>query len=810
MRCNQVRSNGRISQQSQSTTTHHSYHMKKLLLILAIIVTSIAPASATLHEADIESTLHSLRYDVQCRWDGLKVQIEHDNERVKELRKIAKAYDQSSRINQIMLFSTDRLAVQDLAYACKVCIDEYEKFKTEIVDSYASNKKHTHEWMRQDDSLRIVLNSIKQMKLKPQSVAEIKGIDSLLNLLDGYNVNHLKRMKALEPLFHKSWERIQESNKYATALYDEVRVEVVINSDNNIINILRDIKFYLKRIAYYSQLRYGLKFQGHGNYTSLWNLDGILATSSFFLHIFLVSAAIGLVLMLILKYIYRRKGQSVNIWSNFLMPTTVINALVWAYLEITNTNDLLAFSTHLFCGYSVVLAIITLALWLRLRGHRFVNILRCYLPILVISLSIMLCRAMVVPDDIINVFFCPFILLFVIWICIVGKTRASELQPADRNLLYVTIGVFIVAFFLGAFGYQFIGCMLIIFWFIQLEFIFGVMCLRHWVNRFAKWRNIDPANITQTWYVVFLQSVFLPSLWIWSVLYSLVMSAGLYALDDMMLHYCTMELAPSSDLHFNIILLLVIICMALVCNYIAKSIPKLLLYYYSNKGDGNYIGRINIFRNLFNFLIWSGFVVVTFLLFNISTSWIGYTVTGLAAGLGLASKGLLEDVFYGVLLLSGRIKVGDWIICEGVRGQIKSVSFLDTVLISVDGTVITMKNSQLFEKHYENLTLNHGWEMLHVKFSVEFDQDINNIRNILLEEFKELDCYDRTRPVTLHCYQIGESGLMLDFRPWILAADHIAVNARVTEFVYNTLKKHGISCAFTQYDVRLHNIEEKK
>ena len=60
-----------------------------------------------------------------------------------------------------------------------------------------------------------------------------------------------------------------------------------------------------------------------------------------------------------------------------------------------------------------------------------------------------------------------------------------------------------------------------------------------------------------------------------------------------------------------------------------------------------------------------------------------------------------------------RIKIGDLIVCDGIRGTVSSISYTSTMIDTVDGSVIAFQNSQLFTKNYKNMTRNHGYE-LHV------------------------------------------------------------------------------------------------
>ena len=56
--------------------------------------------------------------------------------------------------------------------------------------------------------------------------------------------------------------------------------------------------------------------------------------------------------------------------------------------------------------------------------------------------------------------------------------------------------------------------------------------------------------------------------------------------------------------------------------------------------------------------------------------------------------------------MTGRVKIGDLIVCDGIRGKVTSISYTSTMVTAMDGSVIAFTNSQLFTKNYQNMTRN--------------------------------------------------------------------------------------------------------
>ena len=112
-----------------------------------------------------------------------------------------------------------------------------------------------------------------------------------------------------------------------------------------------------------------------------------------------------------------------------------------------------------------------------------------------------------------------------------------------------------------------------------------------------------------------------------------------------------------------------------------------------------------MWRNVIQVLVWGAWALVTMNIFNINNTWIVAISAGLSTGVGFALKDILENIYYGISLMAGRIKVGDYISIDGTRGTVKSITYVSTMLEALDGSVIAFQNSQLFAKNYKNCLL---------------------------------------------------------------------------------------------------------
>ena len=113
-------------------------------------------------------------------------------------------------------------------------------------------------------------------------------------------------------------------------------------------------------------------------------------------------------------------------------------------------------------------------------------------------------------------------------------------------------------------------------------------------------------------------------------------------------------------------------------------------------------------------------------------------LAGLVTGMGFAMKDLLENFFYGISLMTGRLKVGDFIECDGIQGKVDSIGYQSTQILTLDGAIIAFLNSALFNKNFKNLTKNHEYEMVKIPVGIAYGSNVEEVRRILTEALEPL------------------------------------------------------------------------
>ena len=189
----------------------------------------------------------------------------------------------------------------------------------------------------------------------------------------------------------------------------------------------------------------------------------------------------------------------------------------------------------------------------------------------------------------------------------------------------------------------------------------------------------------------------------------------------------------------------------------------------------------------------------------------GLIAGGLSAGIGIALKDIINNFVYGIQLMGGRLRVGDWIECDGVRGAVTDINYQTTMIETVNNTNVSFLNAELFAKSFTNLTRNNSYEFTKVVVGVAYGTDFQKVREILesgLEVLKTKDAYGRdvvdpTYGIYIRFNDFGDSSVDVAVKQYVLVAERIGYIDRCKELVYKLLNENGITIPFPQRDVHM-------
>ncbi|TIH11722.1 mechanosensitive ion channel protein MscS [Marinifilum sp. JC120] len=136
---------------------------------------------------------------------------------------------------------------------------------------------------------------------------------------------------------------------------------------------------------------------------------------------------------------------------------------------------------------------------------------------------------------------------------------------------------------------------------------------------------------------------------------------------------------------------------------------------------------------LFLVMIWLLAMVMPFV-GQLPNTMISILIAISTAVVGIAARPLVENMISGIVIsFSKQLRVGDTLVIDGQYGTVEDISITHTKIKTWDWKRYIIPNSRMLNKEFTNLTLNDSLQWSYIEFSVSYDADIDEVREIALE-----------------------------------------------------------------------------
>ncbi len=106
----------------------------------------------------------------------------------------------------------------------------------------------------------------------------------------------------------------------------------------------------------------------------------------------------------------------------------------------------------------------------------------------------------------------------------------------------------------------------------------------------------------------------------------------------------------------------------------------------------------------------------------------------LGIGIGLGLQSVVHNFVSGIILLAERpVRVGDWIVTSAGEGLVKRINVRSTEIETFDGCSVIVPNSTLISEPVRNWTLGNTIGRVAVTVTVQYEQDAEAVRALLLK-----------------------------------------------------------------------------
>lgn len=782
---------------------------KRLYIIILLMVAFVQPSNAVLKEANLDTTLYMLRTELT----NYHIDLEKQNQAAKaqqlaviqELISIVKQADQ----NSIMLYSQRNGYIFDMTYACHEATEQFKKFKSKAVPFRQMIKKNNVEVAR-FDSLINYLYGMNTMFLSEEAQVN-RNVDLTLAVnIRRQLVEKQKQLQAYVQAYDRTDRKLQALNDYANRRYEDIQNSIFNNGGDNYLRILRNFSMNYKE----AKTSVTEKYKPVPGMMSQWDVRIIFILFGIIIFWGLISIFLNLFTIRIVITQLMKHGMFENRKESFMakrpcliMAMTVVTfAFILGIVRMAVTQNFVIMASQLLVEYSWLVGVILVSILLRVDNDKIKNTFRIYSPLMLVGFIVIVFRIILIPNDLVNLIFPPVLLFCALWQWNVIGRKHNQVLRTDKTYAFISLAVFGVSTIFAWTGFTLLAVQLIIWWTMQLTCVLTITCCEGWLSVYAKRKKLADKAITDKWLYRFIYKVLLPISGVLSFIISIYWAADVFNMSDTTWEIFNKDYIKTSNFTASLFSISEVACLYFLFNYINITSVDFMRHHFEKADPRSAASKIVMFKNVMQVIIWGIWLMIALNVFQVGKSWLLAIFAGLSTGLGFASKDILENIYYGVSLMMGRVKVGDYIICDGTRGKVSSISYTSTMLEATDGSVIAFQNSQLFSKNYKNMTKNHGYELDILEVGIAYGSNVKEVKQILIEALMKLDCIYQDKGVKVLLKSFDDSCITLRIVVWVNVLTQAIDDATIMECIYDTLNDHNIEIPFPQREITIKQV----
>ena len=531
------------------------------------------------------------------------------------------------------------------------------------------------------------------------------------------------------------------------------------------------------------------------------------------------------------EWFFQHKGMVIALLGDILF-----SLFLFASAQLSE-NTFIVRSSKMMGEFAWLIAAIFTSMIIRLDRRQNKATIKAYLPTLILAFIVIYFRIIFIPNSVINLVYPALVLGTTVWQILVNRRQNSRVSKADSALLWTGAGVMTVATLISWAGVVMGSLLLLIWWMFQLALLESIIAVTELLSRYyestvrqrkSEYRLKNPALplssakgsfIEVSWLYDLLRMALVPLLGIWSFPYAVYLACSVFNFNsvahDLFFHPMV---SVEDGFQLSLFMVLMVISLFFVFRYIVYAGKAFFRVWKTRSvieklGDGVVFKEtdinFNLVNNILSLVAWGLYVVIIFLMLRIPASGLALVSTGLATGIGFAMKDILNNFFYGVQLMGGRVRVGDIVECDGIRGTVVGLSYQSTQIEAVDGSVIIFTNTALFNQNFKNLTRSNSYQVTTITVGVKYGTDVERARRIVQEAVSSImkkdkygrEIIDRKKDVSVRLQNFGDSSVDLLVIMHVLVDSYASITGAAREAIYKAFNEQGIEIPFPQQDV---------
>lgn len=436
------------------------------------------------------------------------------------------------------------------------------------------------------------------------------------------------------------------------------------------------------------------------------------------------------------------------------------------------------------CELFLLALLILTSSTVRLKKSQIWRTLLSYLPMFALTYSLIGYRQDLVPVSTVT-FSAPFFFS----LALVGQTvimwmNLKKLDKTDRRMSCANITVIASCFLFICLGYTILGTLVLLLWSGLVTGILFFELVKNFINK----KQLVKKSIASMTMRLLLYPLAIPAI----IFAAISWVAHIYNFTSWFIELMNTPFVNMPDKIgvISIAKIIYIYGLGVIVNY-GLTLAKHLL----RRNATNRQGQIAVWISIGNIITWLCYIITVILILDINKAGLIAAVGGASVGIGFALKDTFENFFSGLTLMTGRLRPGDILEYEGVRGKVLDIGIISTQMETEDGPIMTMPNRQLFEKNFKNMTRNHSVELRHIVFDISDNNDPKLVRKIILDSFQGIDGVDESRKHVVIMRNFGSGIMRVELKVWIDSEKYLATEPAVREAIFEAFRRNDIQGA---------------
>lgn len=784
---------------------------KKLFFITILLFILTLPANAVLQEDSLKNSLQVLRHELIAQHLEQTKQLNNSRFITEQVTNQLKEIGDKSAQVSLMLYSQKTDNIFDLTYACQQATELWKDFQTKTRPFHDLITESNEEIARYD-SLVNVLSTMYTFgltqKMKTDRNVCLTLAVSIRRMLKERNDSYQEYIQ----YYNYSQHQLQALDAYAQKRYAEIQSGIFTNTGDSYFKVLKSVRFRL------SQMNTTLseKYTPNTVVVSQWDVKWIITLFSMILIYGLIAIIINylsirfLVTRVMKTNRFEQKSQSFLAKRTciIMLASVITFSIVLIIIRLFSPSNFVHMACSLLLEYTWMLSVIFASLLLRVEGSQTHNAYRIYYPLIMIGFFVIAFRIVMLPSSVVTLLFTPLLLIDTLWQARMIHKYHKLVPRYDLNFAYISQFVFVFSLISASIGYTMFAVQVIIWWSMQLACILTIAFFKDYLNQYREKHPIKKLSPAKVWLLRFVDIVLIPTALVISFILAIYWATDVFNLSGLTWNLFRANFIDSDKIQISVYSIAVVTILWFIFNYLNLTIRDAIKLYLKRNDPSTAEARATMYINVLQVIVWGAWLLITLGLFKVSSTWLVVVTGGLSTGIGFAMKDILENIYYGISLMAGRIKIGDYIICDGIRGKVSSINYTSTVIDALDGSTIAFQNSQLFTKNYKNMTKNDGYEVGAIQVGVAYGTNVKEVRELLIDAIAKLGITNEKKDIIVRLQSFDDSCITLKILVWLNVLTQANDISVVMECIYDTLNNNGIEIPFPQREITIKHQQE--